>query len=152
MIRLATLQDMPELMRMCRSFYEYADFAGKGLTLKEQDFMGFAKTLIENDLRILYVACENGKIAGTIGGIYSPWFMNFSQGMANEQWWWVDEEYRKSTIAEELLEEFIKWGKEEMGATHIMMGVLNTNKRAVIERLYKMKGYKPLETYFVKEI
>lgn len=151
MIRPATLEDMPELMGMCRSFYEYAGFAGKGLRLKEIDLELYISSLISNDMRCMFVACEDDVPVGMLSGIYQPWFACFEQGIINEQWWFVLEDYRKSTYANDLLDAFVAWGKEK-GAVIVQMAFLDTEKKAVLERYYRMKGFKYVESYYMKEI
>ena len=136
---------------MCKRFYDYAKFADKGLLFNEMDFSVYALDLIDDEDACLFVAEEDHRLIASIAGNFHPWFMDNDQGMIHESWWWVDEEYRKSKLAAELRAKFEAWGKGK-GASFLTMAFLDTEKKEALERLYKMQGFKHLESFWVKEI
>lgn len=92
---------------------------------------------------------EPGK--GLIMGIVYPYFANPNIIIAQELGWWVEPEYRKSTLAYRLINSFEQEAKNR-GAHKIIMICLHTQKPTEIGRLYVKKGYKPLEYSFIKGV
>lgn len=150
MIRPATIDDVPRLIQMGRKFHEEA-LADKGLGYAPLDLIKYYITLMESPIAIFLVADVEDKVVGSIGGMIVPWNMDFSQLILMEQWWWVDPDYRGGKVALDLEEGFIQWGKDN-GANRIIMVSIILDKEETVKRYYKRRGYKYLETHFIKEI
>ena len=150
MIREMTIEDVPRVAEMAKDFHQYA-IADKGLEFSPSDFVRYSTFLMESSIANILILEIEEKVIGTIAGIISPWFMNFSQLILTELWWWVDPEHRKGKIAFELLDALTEWGKY-CGATRMTMVSIGADREEIIKRYYKRKGFIYMETHFVKEI
>ena len=147
MVRTATIEDLTVLVGMGRDFHEYAA-AQNNLNCNISDFSNYIKFMIDSDFTTILV---DEKITGSIAGIISPWFMDFSQKIVTEQWWWVDPSYRDTKVAFELLEALTNWGKQS-GASKLIMVSINSKKEKAVKRYYGRKGFRYMETNFIKDI
>lgn len=150
MIRPATINDIPRLIHMGKKFHEEA-LVDKGLGYVPTDLIRYYVTMMESPIAVFLVAEDEGIVVGSIGGMIVPWNMDFSQLILLEQWWWVDPEYRGAKVALDLEEGFARWGKDN-GANKIIMVSINLQREETVKRYYRRKGYKYLETHFIKGI
>lgn len=93
---------------------------------------------------------KNEKCVGMIIGSAHP-SMHYDQLIACEEGWFVDPEYRKTTLGMRLFKIFEKWAHER-GCDQILMmhpvgGATNN-----LSRMYKKMGFKPLEVLYIKDI
>lgn len=146
-IRKATLDDVPEVVRLSALFYpttHYADFCD----MDEDSVWGLASGLIEND--VFYVAEDDGRLVGMVGLIIAPFLFNRSKKMAVEIVWWVAPEVRGSGVAHKLLMA-IEQPCREAGAERIQM-VHMPNSPPQAAALYRHAGYAESEISFTKEL
>ena len=150
MIREATIEDIPELTKMANDFHKYA-IEDKGLKFLPTDFVRYCIFLMESPAATIIVLSKDEMIVGGIAGLVFPWFMDFSQLIVTEQWWWVDPDHRKGRVAFDLLDSLSSWGKG-LGATQINMISIGSDREETIKKYYGRKGFTYLETHFIKEI
>ena len=138
-MRLATVEDMDEVLRMAEAFV--------GALKIEVGFdeLSCAKTALNlmNDVNSV-VLLDDGAM---IGGIVYPHFFNHNVLMAQELLWWCDPAKRGSGSARRLWDAFESWAVSR-GAKHVSMISLADMKS--VAKLYERRGYKPLETTWVK--
>ena len=142
MIRLATLDDMSELLRMGESFfnaYGYSDIT----KFNKKDTKDLLGRLIDDGLLL-----TDGKTS-MLGFVVFPMFMNNQTIVAQELFWWVDEESRKSGIGIEILKQAEDLAKE-YGATVMMMLSINELDGDRVNKLYERLGYKQREQSFMR--
>ena len=142
MIRLATLDDMPELLRMGESFFNasgYSDIT----TFNKKDTKDLLGRLIDDGLLL-----TDGKTS-MLGFVVFPMFMNNQTIVAQELFWWVDEKSRKSGIGIEILKRAEDLAKE-YGATVMMMLSINELDGDRVNKLYERLGYKQREQSFMR--
>ena len=151
MIRHAVSEDIPYLVEMGGRFYNDAGLKENGFDFRPEDLASFMKNLVSNEMLALFVSHDGNLLTGSIGGIVSPWFMDFRQRILTEQWWWVDPEHRGGDQAALLLDRFILWGKDKGASILTMVSIGSANEKAV-KRYYRMKGFKYLESHFIKGI
>lgn len=90
---------------------------------------------------------EGGKIVGALAGVITPHFLT-TDNLAQELMWYVSPEHRGCLDAAKMLTHFMKWAQES-GATAISMVALESSNPSV-GKLYKKKGFKAVETQFLK--
>lgn len=103
------------------------------------------------DLYTVILGVEENKIVGILVGqlYFSHPLVQFSK-IATELFWYVDPDHRgKNSFG--LMDEYEAWAKD-VGATHITMSLLNNEYKDKLDRIYKLKGYVPLETQYMKVI
>ena len=151
MIRQATLEDIPEMVRMGQAFYDYADFGNRGLAVDHKAFGELLANLMQMKESVLLVAEDKGQLVGAIGGMMAPWILNYSQQLLTELWWWVMPEHQKGGIGIKLIEAFQAEGKAR-GASHVIMVTLAGDKEGKLMSVYSKMGFNHLEHHFIKEL
>lgn len=91
---------------------------------------------------------EPGK--GAILGLVFPHWWNPSVLVAQELGWWVEPEYRGTSVGIRLLKQF-EIRVAELGATKVMMICLEALEPDKVEQIYTKLGYTKLERIFIKE-
>ena len=150
MIRPATIEDVPFLAQMASRFYGYA-VSKNGLKFNPSHFMRYCILLVESDNGMILVMERDGKIVGSSAAELVPWFMDFSQVIMSEKWWWVDSDYRGGVESMKLVSRLIGWGKS-MGASTVIMVAIETPQSGKVEQLYERMGFSKLETHYIKGI
>lgn len=97
---------------------------------------------------IIYIEEEN---KGAILGIVYPHWWNPSVLVAQELGWWVEPEYRKTSVGIRLLKQF-ELEVTRRGASVNMMICLEEVDPDYVEQLYTRLGYHKLERIFAKEL
>ena len=142
MFRLATYEDMPELLRMGELFFNASGYS---------DITTFNKSDSEN-LLIQLIDSESiltdGKHA-MLGYLVFPIFMNASCLVAQELFWWVDEDSRKSGVGVEILKEAELLAKIHGADVMAMLSLNDLNGKAV-NKLYEKLGYKQKEQTYMR--
>jgi GNAT superfamily N-acetyltransferase len=138
----ASLEDWDEFLRMGYEFYlqsGYQDMGEFNPNLLREVFEKLveAKTLIMSD-------------GGMIGWINFPVFMTGTM-IAQELFWWVDEDKRKGGTGLKLLKKAEKQAKEQ-GAQHILMLCLDRLDGEKVAKLYKAMGYESREQTFMRAL
>lgn len=144
MIRLAQESDLDSLMVMCKSFFDVSGYA-KETEFNETNMEGLLLQLIANECIV-----TDGK-DGVLAFVVFPMFMNHSHLVAQELFWWVNEDKRGTKLGVELLEKAEEQAKK-LGANQMLMlslSELNGNK---VNRLYESKGYTQREVTYMRSL
>lgn len=136
MIRQATPDDMPHILACARAFHAYGVW--KHVPLDETAFCAFAEAVV-NGAGAIFVSDD-----GMCGGVVSPFYFNPAFRLAAELFWWAPSEGRA------LREAFEAWAKDQ-GASAVQFSAMADEHLPAVSRLYRMAGFKPVETAFVKE-
>tara|TARA_Y100000310_G_scaffold323043_1_gene382901 strand:+ start:8417 stop:8833 length:417 start_codon:yes stop_codon:yes gene_type:complete len=99
--------------------------------------------------QVLLVSTIDSIVVGFVAGLVIPWIHDRSQKVAIETGWYVAPAYRGTTIGIRLWRAWEKWAS--LSDADIIYCAHPTHKPEVGKILDKM-GYKPLETYYTKEI
>lgn len=142
MIRLATLEDMPQLLRMGESFYLESGY---------QDMIEFNQPDVRDMLEQLInmgTLVTNGDSA-MLGFVIFPMFLNKKSLMAQELFWWVDKGKRGSSDGIKLLNRAEEIAKQS-GASIMNMLSLNDSGGDKVNALYERKGYTRKEQSYMR--
>lgn len=144
-LKLATYEDLPEIVDMVMSFISlspYKDFDHPREKVEEV----VHSLLRDKNKGIVVMYLVNDKPVGILGGVANE--MVFSREIITaELFWWVDPAHRgRKSLA--LKEAFEYWSKR-IGAKYIQMSGLNDPKTA---RYYERTGYKLTENAYLKVI
>lgn len=146
MIRPPVPEDAKELARMGQAFFD-----GTPLT-NIMDFDPaslFALIVSGGDSSQFYVYEENGRVGGAAGVIAFPHPFNNNVLIAQELFWWVDEEFRGSNAGKELYRGITEWAKS-VGSVGMIMVAIENECVSRVERLYNHYGYAKLEHAYLK--
>lgn len=135
MIRKATVSDIPRLLEMGQKF---ADKAGL------VDHVGYNPEHMATTFRLMI----EGHIiligeSGALGGMSGPHPFNYEHIIAQELFWWS--EGREGL---RLLGAFEEWAR--VNCHSVRMITLEAVDPDRTERIYKRRGYQPLERGFIK--
>lgn len=144
MIRLATLEDMEQLLRMGKAFFDVSGY-GQVTDFDYEDTEKVLISLIEQDSLL-----TDGE-GGMIGFLVFPMFMNSSYTLSQELFWWVDEDKRKTKLGVELLKEAENQSKK-LGADSMIMLSINDLNGDKVNKLYESLGYKRQEQTYMRAL
>ena len=142
MIRLATKEDLPMLLRMGELFFNasgYSDIT----SFNKSDTKELLTTLID-----LETLVTDGK-SGMLGFVMFPIFMNKKTIMSQELFWWVDEDARGTSTGIKLLKAAEQISKDN-GATVMNMLSLEDLEGEKVNKMYSRLGYKRKEQSYMR--
>ncbi|RLI45231.1 hypothetical protein DRO61_10975 [Candidatus Bathyarchaeota archaeon] len=125
---------------------KFAPINGFGVEASE-NIEEIVKNLLENE-NIICIK-QDGK--GVILGLVYPLYYNPSVLVAQELGWWVEPEYRNTTIGIKLLKEFEKEAKKR-GAKKVIMFYLEAQTPDKIDSMLKRLDYRHVEYNMVKDL
>lgn len=144
-------KDASAIARMGKAFFDFTPVLDKHVGYDKDSLLGFAEMAQESRSVAMFVAEVDGEVVGAVAGICYPHFLNNNRVVAQELFWWVDPEHRGSTIGNELHDMLVTWASMN-GARAFFMIAINNERSDRIEKLYKRKGYEPLERTYVRGI
>lgn len=125
---------------------KFAPINGLGITPSE-NIKEITKILLEQE----NIICIQQQNKGVILGVLYPLFYNPDILVAQELGWWVEPEYRGTSLGIKLLKDFEKKAKE-LGAKKIIMFYLDAQTPDKIENILDRLDYKHLEYNMVKDL
>lgn len=85
------------------------------------------------------------------GAALFPSFFDAQTLMAQELFWWVGEEHRRSGVAVQLLDA-VEAAARRMGAKVLLMLCIDQLDGERVAQIYKRRGYKPAERLFMRRL
>lgn len=146
MIRAATSEDFPSLVRIGHDFYEFNPYK-EYVELDEESLVATLEVLLES--HILLVMEEDEKVVGAAGAYVAPLYWNLNYVNALEVFWWIDPEYRTkgSGLA---LKQALETKVKESGVKFWSMVALESSEPEKIGKIYMASGFKPIEHTYMK--
>lgn len=147
-VRPLTVDELPLCRPLGENFFEEAKLPGQwnGDAFLEQ-WEGFYRL----GYGVVFGAFEGEALVGVCGGLAFP-DSNTGQERAQELFWWVEPGHRRAGPALALLRHFEAWA-EERGCEAVTMAFLHsTGNGETLDRWYRRRGYRPLETHYVREL
>lgn len=145
MIREATAEDMPELLRMGKTFYESTPWSSH-YPFNEARLEETMGKLLSDDRGSLFVSERGlGELDGMIGSlVYDLWP---ADGMTGQELFWWSE----SAVGRQLRERAEVWAKE-LGAGTFLVVAVKELRHESLEQIYRRAGYAPIEQVYLKVI
>jgi GNAT superfamily N-acetyltransferase len=145
-LKLGTLEDLPDILRMAREFHKSSPFGD--LPFEDDKVTRVVTELLGPRSGGVIILEENNR-ALLAAAITEPIFS--SKKLATEVMWWVDSDIRGTAIGRELLDAYEYWAQIQ-GCELSQMVCLETQERDLLDRYYKRRGYRPVEYTYVKEL
>lgn len=142
---LVSPERVPELARLGRQFQEEGAIPGKFIP---EVFVKTWNNLLGINLGILFGLEKDGQLVGGLGAILFP-DPNDGELVANETFWFVSKEHRGQGL--KLLDAFEGWARD-FGVKRVSMVHLENLSPRALNRLYRLRGYRPVETHYFKEL
>ena len=148
MIRKATINDMPDVLRMGQEFYKEAPYS---IPFDVDSLRETVIEFIEADEAdaILLVSEVDGKTVGMLAGVLTPLYYNKSYKQAQEYWWWVDKDFRGSKEGVSLFEAYESWATF-YGACQMSVCTMTSN--VSLCKFFESRGYSQKDFCFTKEV
>jgi len=146
LIRKAELKDVPQVVSLVKDFFKES-LSDYGLLLEDKTIIETLEHYAKN--LIAFVAEENGKIVGVVGGLIAHSIFDKSQLIGQETIWYVDKDYRNGTIGLKLIKTFEDECKNR-GASLIAMVNMGNLNNEILGKLYRHRGYKLMEKQYIK--
>lgn len=137
MPRIATQDDLPECLRLCKLFHAESQYSD--IPLNEKHLLELLTQLCENQFLIIDEGC-------VFGFVVFPVFFNQDYLMAQELFFYVEPTARGKGKGKEALL-FAESKAQELGAKKLNMLCLESNR---IDGLYRAMGYNQEEVIFSK--
>lgn len=144
-VRQAKIQDRDEFVRLANLFLAESSYPIKMNLMK---LMTSFLRAIELDEIVLFVAEDNDKLVGMLVGVVNESLFS-NDKIASELAWFVEKEYRGTSVALRLLVEFEKWAKLQ-GCSFIAM--IDLHRVNNLENMYNKLGYELAEKTYMKKV
>jgi len=115
---------------------------------KPEVLFEYVRMMIRQNIGILFIYLKNSKAVGAICGMKHPSIFT-GEMTATEFFWYADPGYPRTGI--KLFDRFEKWAKEEKCKNIIMVHLADLMPEK-IGKFYQRRGYKCLESHFIKEL
>ena len=149
MIRLATHDDIPELVRMLIAFQAEARCYNQ-IDPCEKSIAKSVQTFIDKEMSDVCVYEDNGVIAGATAIVAYPSWFNFAQKTGQEMFWYIKPEYRgKPGIAMRMFRWLESWAEDKnlTSLTVASTGTLNVDR---LGEFYEKRGYIRWDVLYTK--
>lgn len=144
-ISILTVDRLGEIARLGPQFFVEGSLPGKFVP---EIFINNWRSLIQNEMGILFGIEKDRQIVGALGAVIFP-DPNDGKLVATEMFWFVDKGHRGCGLG--LLDAFESWAKTAGVDRTILVHLENLTPRA-LERVYRSRGYRPIEVHYLKEI
>lgn len=144
-IRTLEASELGLLEDCARDFYAASRWLGR---FDPERFRAIWTQLLASDMSVIFIAIEEGEIAGTIGGIIYQEIYG-DRLIAEEFFWFVRPASRGAGVA--LYRHFEKWARER-GAAAIHMAHLFDVMPEKVARFYLRTGFQPVEMRYQKDL
>lgn len=147
MIRKATPEDTLALIELGRAFHAEAGKAEMG-PFDPASFVEFLDRCASQGA--LIVAEKGDQVVGMLGLLTGPAWWNKALLVGQEVFWYCKPAFRKGTGAELL--EALESASRARNVSVQFVACESGNRSEALSRLYRIKGYRPVETMFAKAI
>lgn len=144
-VRAATVADIPAIVAMGQRFHSLTTY-GVVVPLDEPSVARRLREEIQGE-GVVFIAEAGGPPLGMLGAtIAEPWFG--PQKFVLELFWWVEAFARGTGAGLALLDAIEAWWPSR--ATALLMLRTPNLKPEAMDRLYRMRGYRPWEQMYLK--
>lgn len=135
-IRIATLDDIPEMLELARQFHAYSPW--RDIPFDAESAKAFGAGMIIGG--IVFLSEE-----GMLGGVLHPLYFNPAFKVAAEMFWWAPKGGGALRAA------FEAWAHSN-GAAGIQFSSLADDRAPALARMFRRAGFVPVETGYFKRL
>lgn len=147
------MEDFDEICRMGQQFHALSCYA-EIMPCDRDSMHAVVEHLLREQPRggVLLVAEREGSgLCGMIAALAYPCWYNRAARVAQELFWWVDEDCRGSRVGMRLFDALERWAHACGAATLTMASTANLNPEA-LAGLYMRRGYVPQDVLYTKRV
>lgn len=148
-LRHATLDDIDYILSASKKEFEESPYLGFGVDDSKARKL-LEKLIVEGQQKgIVLLSVEEGNPVGVLAAYaFEPLFS--SNKIAIECLWFLEEPYRNSRRAGDMIQAYEYWAKA-VGCSHVQYGLLSTSPPSM-ERMYSKIGALETERIFMKAV
>jgi RimJ/RimL family protein N-acetyltransferase len=148
-LRLATLDDIPTLLRFAKNFHRASPY--RGMRFDSQKGKEFLEGIIigRQTEGIVLVALKDSQPIGMLVGACSEPVFTRSK-VAMELGWWIEEEFRKTKASFLIYKAYEDWAFR-VGCSHVQ-GAYLPGVSPELDEFYKKRGYIQVESSYLKTL
>lgn len=152
-IRRATLADIPHLMRMGTAFHASLPYLKDAIPFDADTFGQRVYGMIPNvaDNSAIFVAEKNGIPCGMAAAVVCSHWFNRNHRAAQEIFWWVDEDARRSSAGVRLFDALEDWVSRS-GAQSMTVSSTSAENAPKVRKFFKRRGFVQNDINFVKGV
>lgn len=144
-VRRATFDDIPDILEMLKEFAVFFD--SRYSVYPDDEHATQFLTSMVNDHLVL-ICKHDEKNIGLIAGMILPHIFNPKITTLVETFWWVQKEYRETKAGAMLLNEYIRFGRQNV---QWVIGTIEDNS-PVRDETFLKRGFKLKEKSFLMEV
>lgn len=143
-LKIATLDDINNIMVLCRHFYEES---GYPLEYDDNSTEEFIRQTLKDPSSVIVMLDDVGMIIGKAS------YLPFSKDkISTELAWYLHPFYRQGKDSLKLIKAYEYWAKNIQGCKYTQMACIKDLKGDTVGKLYERLGYKPVESAYIKEL
>lgn len=146
-IRALTREEIPLCFPSGEAFYAEVSLPGR---FSAMTFLDSWQKFYDRHMGVILGLWLDGRYIGGLGGIIAP-DPNTGDLTGVECFWYVMPEHRGARMGIRLVDAFEVWAREH-GASHVIMVYVHGREGNTLDRLYQRRGYRELETCYVKDL
>lgn len=148
-LRLATIDDIPDLLRMAKNFHSASPYRGMKFD-REKGRKFLESVIIGSNLEgIILIALKDGNPIGMLVGACSEPVFSSSK-IAMELGWWIEEKHRHTRSSFLLYKAYEDWALR-IGCSHVQ-GAFLPGVSPDLDEFYKRLGYRQVESSYMKTL
>ena len=117
-----------------------------GVTYDQASAEATVQQIIEQGIVVMAESTEAGMV-GFLAGVLSAWPINRAQRIVSEQFFWYNRRFPRVVS---LLWQAFELEAQRHGAMAVVGGAMDAFNRADMQRLYRERGYVPLDHNYLK--
>ena len=148
-VRPLTVEELPLCVEAAQAFHDEMGLDG---TFAPEGFLKHWAFFLTSCPAVIFGLWKDDGLVGGFGAMLAP-DINTSRLVANEFFWYVNQEHRGGTGALRLLKAFEAWGTEKEATVFRLVHLLGpeeTTQEAKLSSLYTKLGYHPVELTWQK--
>lgn len=146
MIRLATVQDLPEVANLAEEFRRRSPLAITEFV--PEMFCALWGEVFDKGIGVILVSVKDSAIVGAIAGTAHR--EPYNARVVLQEWFWIVEDGSRGDGIK-LYRAFERWGKEQK-CDEIRMAYMLDSMPEKLKRFYEHAGFKPREVSYFKEL
>lgn len=148
-LRLATLADIPTLLRFAKNFHKVSPYRGMRFdSRKGEEFLKGVILGAQSEGIVLVALKDTNPIGMLVGASREPVFT--SSKVAMELGWWIEPEHRMSRAALLIYNAYEDWAFR-IGCSHVQ-GAYLPGVSPELDEFYKKRGYVQVESSYLKTL
>lgn len=146
-VRLATPEDFHAILPMAEKFYNSTSFASK-IPFDVPSILEYYIHMLQQGFVV--VAEDEEGLVGMLGATVHPFHLNVNHIVCTESMWWMEPEHREAGVAGQMMDMLERMAKTA-GSTSVIVAKLDTSPPG-LEHYYEARGYRAIESSYVKEL